>query len=277
LLIDPYTLYLDFLKDANPDYYAYSAELFEKKIIPYEDLFCISWLRFLSGAIAPMRTAKHVIVDEAQEYPEIVYMLLSGLFPSAKFTVLGDIAQQVDKKIPSIASIKECFDGKKTVAEFVLDKSYRSTHEINAFAGRFRNHREEEIRVVDRHGPEPVIEKLTDPIAQIKSILESYRSRGRNTNMILCRTQEECDRLYKLLMHEIPVIRMRSFDTFSKETNVILPIYLSKGLEADGVILVGKTEEWNTPEDRNLMYVAATRALHELTVLYDGEKGNILS
>ena len=64
---------------------------------------------------------------------------------------------------------------------------------------------------------------------------------------------------------------MRSFDTFTPGTTVILPVYLSKGLEADGVVVVGVSDDWNTEEDRNLMYVAATRALHELTILTDGE------
>jgi len=278
LMLDPHRLYLDFLKLNYPEYHAYSADLFSAGIVPYEDLFCVSWLKFLAGTLTPLRTVRHVIVDEAQEYPQMIYMLLSGLFPTARFTVLGDVAQQVDKKIPSVSAVAECFPGKKSVTSLVLDKSYRSTREINDFAARFRSKTgTEEVRLMDRHGTEPTVSPLTDAVLQIKEILEGYRSRGRNTNMILCRTQEECDRLYRQLMHEIPVIRMRSFDTFTKETTVILPIYLSKGLEADGVIVVGKTSEWVSEEDKNLMYVAATRAQHELTILYDGEKGPLLS
>ncbi len=276
LLISPRKIYLSFLKEQYPAFYDYSAELFSQNIVPYEDLFCLSWLNFLVGAISPMRNVKQVVVDEAQEYPEIVYLLLAGIFPAARFTVLGDIAQQVDSKIPSIASLADCFPEKKSVASFVLNKSYRSTHEINAFANRFRE-RDEEMRMVDRHGAVPRIEKITDEVSQIKQTIEQYRAAGHRTNMILCRTQEECDLLYRKLMHEMPVIRMRSFDTFTPETTVILPIYLSKGLEADGVVIVGDTAEWKTKEDRNLMYVAATRALHELTVLYRVEPGPLLS
>ncbi len=270
LLISEKSVYLAYLKQYYPDYYAYTKNLFDQDIVPYEDLFCLSWLKVLSGKIAPTRTVKQVVVDEAQEYPEVVYLLLDRIFPQARFTVLGDIAQQVDAKLPSIASISACFPDKKTKAYFNLNKSYRSTHEINAFAKKFRRG-EEELRLMDRHGELPQILPCTDLVEQIKKTVESYRAKGHKTNMILCRTQGECDALYRKLMHQMPVIRMRSFDTFTPETTVILPVYLSKGLEADGVIVAGVSEDWNTEEDWNLMYVAATRALHELTVFTVGD------
>ncbi len=269
LLPSEHEIYLDFLKDFYPEYYAYSHDLLLQKVVPYEDLFCVSWLKFLSGRITPMRSVKQVVVDEAQEYPEIVYFLLSGIFPAARFTVLGDIAQQVDPKLSSVFSIASCFPEKKTVSSFELNKSYRSTHEINTFANQFRRG-EADVPLIERHGEAPTITPLTDPIRQIKQTIASYRAKGHKTNMILCRTQKECDELYRQLMHEMPLIRMRSFDTFTPETTVILPVYLSKGLEADGVIIAGVSEDWNTEEDKNLMYVAATRALHELTVFTHG-------
>jgi len=269
LLLSERKIYLDFLREYYPQYGTYSEDLFAQGIIPYEDLFCLSWLKMQSGKIAPMRKVKQVVVDEAQEYPPIAYLLLSGVFPAARFTILGDIAQQVDRKIPAIETIMQYFPEKKTVVSYNLNKSYRSTHEINAFANRFRRG-DEEIRLVDRSGTAPQILAMEDPIEQIKKILNGYRARGHKTNMILCRTQKECDDLYRLLMREIPVIRMRSYDTFTPDTTVILPVYLSKGLEADGVIIAGVSDDWNTEEDRNLMYVAATRALHELTVLIKG-------
>ena len=274
LLVSENEIYLDFLKSYYPEYYSYSQTLFLQNIIPYEDLFCISWLKFLSGKIAPMRNVKQIVVDEAQEHPEIAYLLLNGIFPAARFTILGDINQEVDRKITSITSLQSCFPQKKTVTAFTLNKSYRSTKEINDFAAKFRNL--DETRMMERYGEKPQISTFINPVEQIKQTIAAYRSRGHKTNMILCRTQKECDELYRQLMHEIPVIRMRSFDTFTPGTTVILPVYLSKGLEADGVIVAGVSDEWNTEEDRNLMYVAATRALHELTVFISGDCPKIL-
>lgn len=276
LLVRPEELYLSFLKEYYPEYHGATAELFSQGTVAYEDLFALSWIKFANGSLAPMRNVRQIVVDEAQEHPPIAYMLLSGIFPLARVTVLGDLDQQVDAKISSVAEIAEFFPTKKTKESFVLDKSYRSTEEITRFANRYRA-KDADLRVVDRHGHAPQILPLSDPTVQIGRILEEYHGEGYRTNMILCRTQAECDALYEVLLHKIPVERLRSHDTFKPNTTVILPIYLAKGLEADGVIVVGKTSEWNTDEDRGLMYVAATRALHRLAVLYDGEKGEILS
>jgi DNA helicase-2/ATP-dependent DNA helicase PcrA len=173
------------------------------------------------------------------------------------------------------STVKKIGRAAKTKTAFTLNKSYRSTVEINDFAGKFRDL--DETRMMERHGEKPQIVPFFNPVEQIKQTIAAYRSRGHKTNMILCRTQKECDELYRQLMHEIPVIRMRSFDTFTPGTTVILPVYLSKGLEADGVIIAGVSDEWNTQEDRNLMYVAATRPLHELTVFTNGNDTKILS
>ena len=50
--------------------------------------------------------------------------------------------------------------------------------------------------------------------------------------------------------------------------------YLSKGLEFDAVIINDASEEIyssNNDLDMKLLYVAITRALHELTIIYNGD------
>lgn len=275
LLIPEEDLYLDFLKEYNTSFYDYSRDLFADGVIPYEDLFCLSLLRLLSGKIAPMRTVRQVVVDEAQEHPPIAFLLLSDLFPNARFTILGDMAQRVNETIPSVAAIADYFPRKKNAVSVSLNKSYRSTHEIYEFAARFRQN--EDVRLMDRHGPKPEFLPIQNPpVEQIRLLLEGFASRGHRTNMILCRTQRECDELYQVLKPHLPVLKLRSFDTFAAGTTVILPIYLSKGLEADGIILYGVSAEWNTEEDRGLLYVAATRAQHELAVLYREDGKSLL-
>ena len=54
----------------------------------------------------------------------------------------------------------------------------------------------------------------------------------------------------------------------------IMPAYLSKGLEFDGVVLYDANNEKynnNSEIDMKLLYVAMTRALHELSINYNGE------
>ena len=60
---------------------------------------------------------------------------------------------------------------------------------------------------------------------------------------------------------------------------MVLPVAYTKGLEFDAVLLLDPTEEKYPENDGQvkLLYVAATRALHELAVLYTGELTGILA
>ena len=46
----------------------------------------------------------------------------------------------------------------------------------------------------------------------------------------------------------------------------VLPVYLTKGLEFDGVIIPDKNEFSDSSEEKQLLYVACSRALHKLTI-----------
>ena len=59
---------------------------------------------------------------------------------------------------------------------------------------------------------------------------------------------------------------------------MVLPVVYTKGLEFDAVLLWNPTKE-QYPQDNGhikLLYVAATRALHELTVLYQNSLTDII-
>ena len=59
----------------------------------------------------------------------------------------------------------------------------------------------------------------------------------------------------------------------------MLPLALTKGLEFDAVILYNPNEECYADSDRDakLLYVAVTRALHELHIVYTGKLCKLLS
>ena len=59
---------------------------------------------------------------------------------------------------------------------------------------------------------------------------------------------------------------------------MVLPIYLAKGLEFDTVLLWNPTCEQYPKTDGNgkLLYVACTRALHELGILTEGKLSDLL-
>ena len=60
---------------------------------------------------------------------------------------------------------------------------------------------------------------------------------------------------------------------------MVLPVEYTKGLEFDAVVLYDPTENAYPSEDRyvKLLYVAATRALHELSVIYTGKLTGLIA
>lgn len=46
-----------------------------------------------------------------------------------------------------------------------------------------------------------------------------------------------------------------------------IPVYLSKGLEVDAVLICDADQEhYDSEDDKNLLYIACTRALHRLNL-----------
>ncbi len=140
------------------------------------------------------------------------------------------------------------------------------------------------IQPVIRHGtpvsfyqvpPQNMVRKAAQLIAQIQS-------RGYDTIAVICRNQEDARQVQENLGLSSPnpddTGKTIPGDTFTKGV-MVLPIHLTKGLEFDCVIL------WNPDQksyslkegESNLLYVAITRALHELHILLGGEITELLS
>ena len=65
--------------------------------------------------------------------------------------------------------------------------------------------------------------------------------------------------------------------THFKEGVVVATIPLAKGLELDEVIVpFASADHYHSESDRSLLYVACTRAMHQLTVTFAGERSGFL-
>ncbi|MEX2402481.1 MAG: ATP-binding domain-containing protein, partial [Balneolales bacterium] len=58
---------------------------------------------------------------------------------------------------------------------------------------------------------------------------------------------------------------------------LITSAHLAKGLEFDQVIVPHVTHEnYATDVDQSMLYIACTRAMHQLTLTYNGERSALL-
>ena len=72
---------------------------------------------------------KEVVIDEAQDYNKLQYLIIKKTFKTANYTILGDTNQTINPyyKYDSLEELKEIFPSSKYIT---LTKTYRSTEKI---------------------------------------------------------------------------------------------------------------------------------------------------
>ncbi|NLI92457.1 MAG: UvrD-helicase domain-containing protein [Peptococcaceae bacterium] len=227
---------------------------------------------------------RHVVIDEAQDYSPLQYEVFNILFRHATYTVLGDIHQSIDKN-PGYSIYDEISDimNKKKTTRLFLQKSYRSTVEINQFSQRFlgkERTNQPDILPFERHGHKPRIVPIETADEMDKAIareISDFLQKGYKTIAVMCRTQRQAETVYSKLRKLLDIYLIRPHDKDYVKGPVVISSYMAKGLEYDVVILYGAGNDlYSTELDRKLLYISCTRALHELVIYYSGEKSPLL-
>jgi len=244
--------------------------------IPYADGIALMYLKIKAEGCDLFSEIKQVVVDEAQDYYHIHYYILKSLFRYARFTIVGDINQSIEKSsdLPLYDDIISIFNFEKSSKVF-LNKSYRSSYEIGKFSAKLLDD-EDSIEFFRRNEEEPAIVKLINNLSlqdEIVKTIEKYKSQGFSSIAVICKDRKEASRLYFKLTDKIKIKLIDYLDYESVlEGTLILPVYLAKGLEFDAVIVYeANNNNYNTEFDKKLLYIACTRALHRLSLFYSGE------
>ena len=103
--------------------------------------------------------------------------------------------------------------------------------------------------------------------------MRSVQDEGYETIAVICRTDEEAEQVRGILG-----IRKEEQDSFRNGV-IVLTVTLTKGLEFDAVILWKPDEAHygRNPREAKLLYVAITRALHELHIILDEEPSGLFA
>lgn len=243
--------------------------------ISFEDITPLLYIKHVLGDMRDMDQIKYVIIDEAQDYSPFQCKLFKEAFPKAGFTILGDINQSINPYVNTLdySIIADIFKNKRS-SIIELQKSYRSTKEISDFTKKIINNHK--IINVARNGEKPKLVEVRDygdRINKVKNEIESMLSSGLESIAIICKTAERGEKVYKdinaVLERDISLIKKED-EKFNGGISVV-PSYLSKGLEFDGVIIFdGDEEVYSKEEERLLFYTICTRALHRLSIYYRG-------
>ncbi|MFA7672499.1 MAG: UvrD-helicase domain-containing protein [Clostridia bacterium] len=235
--------------------------------INYEDIAPLIYLRFLLGFKKSYNDIRYVIVDEFQDYSYIEKKVISIIFRNCHMTLLGDLNQKIKYCLESSDDTRIF----KKADQIKLNKSYRSTYQIAKFCNDLLPVKAD-IKYVNRQGSEPYIIKTgTDDIEVIaKHITDRYhelKNKGYCSIAVLTRSDTTVKKLYAYLK-DIKISNVSEKNTSYTMGTVLMPSYLSKGLEFDAVIVLDiENDKFNMDEELNLFYTCCTRALHDLTII----------
>ncbi|CEI82792.1 HelD family protein [Oceanobacillus oncorhynchi] len=228
----------------------------------------------------------HVVIDEAQDFSPYQVSVLHARTKTASFTILGDLAQGIhsNEGIDEWENFIDLF-GTSRSKFFQMTKSYRSTYEIIAFSNTILRHlanRPAYAEPVFRSGEEVQIQQVDteEKLEKITSWIHDMKNKEMKTIAVILRSEADCNAVYPKLKEKIPELTMITTEDKSYEGGIsLLPVYVSKGLEFDTVLMVDvdETRYPVTEQTAKLLYVGCTRALHHLSVIHSGNASKLIS
>ncbi|MDE6620786.1 MAG: AAA family ATPase [Lachnospiraceae bacterium] len=259
----------------------YTGKNLETGILHYDDAIAAAYLYLKIYGTNAYKNIRQVVIDEAQDYYPLQYELFSLLFSNAKFTILGDINQTLAKSedISFYEQIQNILHKKKS-SLIMLDKSFRCTNEILTFGLKFIEHRSE-IKSFNRQGDSPEVFAADNSgilIDNIVTEVKQCQERGLQSIALICKTEQNAVRLFNKLKHRLEVQLIRSGSESDLQGVFIIPVYMSKGLEFDAVLICdADSQNYRGADGKNLLYVACTRALHRLSLFGEKEVSPLVS
>ena len=231
---------------------------------------------------------EHIVVDEAQDLTAQAIRVLmdAGARKDTPISLAGDTAQKVH--------FDNGFDGWEELLGYLhtrahvlppLAISYRSTHEVMAFARHVLGPLAPREPPRDaRHGaPVELLQfpEMGQAVAFLADALKSLCQRERGATVALLGRSPETAQIYFDALHraEVPSLRRIYRQEFDFTPGIdVTDVYQVKGLEYDYVVMLEPTAEIypDTVELRHLMHIGATRAAHQLWLICSGAPSPLL-
>lgn len=268
------------LQNSNPsqnikNIWKYTKENLEADSLYYDDAIAIAYLYLKIYGTNKYKNIKQVVIDEAQDYYPLQYEIFNLLFSNAKFTILGDMKQTLAKKedISFYEQIQKILNKKKS-SLIMLDKSFRCTNEFLNFSLKFIE-QSSQIKSFNRNGDSPKVYIADNSEIFIDEIVKEIKlcqEKGFQSICLICKTEKNSTYLFNKIKHKLDIQLIKNGSVSDLQGVFILPVYMSKGLEFDTVLICdADSQNYHDEDDKNLLYVACTRALHKLSLFCENE------
>lgn len=227
----------------------------------------------------------HIVVDEAQEFAPIELAVIGrARTPEGSITIAGDEHQQVDETIAftSWAEVTAELGVADRCETIVLRASYRCPPAIETFA------RSLFAGLADEHRPIPADPALRisaaahelELVSVLITALIELRARDRLASVaVVCRFASSAQRMFGLISKGVDCRLVIDGDFRFGPGISVTCVDEVKGLEFDYVIVpdASAANYPDTSEARRALYVAATRALARLWLLWSGRPSPLVT
>ena len=271
-----------FNKYIESELYEYILKTYNKNIkskkVEYEDLAPLFYIQNRFWGNINNLKLEHIVIDEAQDLGEFQFYNFKEMVKhNMSMTILGDISQGIYsyKGTNNWNRLNQIVFNNKASIEY-LKESYRTSMEIMNEANTIINKIVDNENVIlakpiERHGDKVEHWKVNsedNKIIKIYEIIKKQLEAGHINIAIITKDFNESIELHKKLTNYGVNIELIS-EKLNKYTGgiIIVPSYLSKGLEFDSVIISDYNKYSENILDTKLLYVACTRAMHTLDII----------
>lgn len=251
------------------------------------DLAALAYLYKRIKETEVISEAHHIVIDEAQDFGIMAYSVLKYCIKDCTYTIMGDVSQNIHfgYGLNDWEELKRLLLTDKRDSFGILKKSYRNTVEISNFATRILHHGQFSTYPVEpiiRHGEPVNVQFCTSQESMLMDaadILRKWQKQGFDTIAVVCRNQEQADLMANDLGHYVTILENNLEKAVFDKGIMVLPVEYTKGLEFDAVLIFNPDRDGYPVDDGHakLLYVAATRALHELCVLHTGNLTGLIA
>lgn len=250
------------------------------------DLAALAYLYKRIKETEVISEAHHIVIDEAQDFGMMAYSVLHFCIKDCTYTIMGDVSQNIHFGfgLNDWEELRALLLQDEKASFGILKKSYRNTVEISDFATRILHHgsfSSYPVEPIIRHGSQVAVLQRSqgELIREAADICRKWQEKGYDTIAVVCRNRHGADWAAKELGQYLDVMESDLEKAVFGNGIMVLPVEYTKGLEFDTVLILDPTRA-EYPVDNGhakLLYVAATRALHELCVLHTDDLTGLIA
>ncbi|HYF77683.1 MAG TPA: right-handed parallel beta-helix repeat-containing protein [Symbiobacteriaceae bacterium] len=235
----------------------------------------LCWLRDHIFGVAETERYDHIAVDEAQDLTPIHYAVLAGRARDYSMTLVGDLAQRLTSGAEETNwdELLNAAVPADRVEQYHFPRSYRSTRQIVGQARRVLERVPTKVPLPEpvlRDGAEPVIRILSSEAELVAALHETLRDLTHRFGRVavITPTSARAEGIRTALTGAGLAVTGGEPGQHAKQVPMMLDVHSAKGLEFDAVVVLD-ADGTHFPADllaTKRLYVAMTRALHELHV-----------